>query len=70
MIQGDLLILVLLVVSVSDSSLYPQSESCCPSLLVTSPSLARSDQPSKMGHYHHVGAMNGREGLYKNRIGG
>ena len=46
------------------SLLLPQSEKCCKSLLVTSPSLALSDQPDKLGQYHHVGAMNGRR-VYK-----
>ena len=48
----------------STTSLFPQSEKCCKSLLVTSPSLTLTDQPDKLGQYSHIGAMNGRR-VYK-----
>ena len=40
--------------------LWPRAEQCCPSLLVSSPSLASSEQPLKLGVYRQVGVMNQR----------
>ena len=42
------------------STLYRQARRCCPSLRVSSPSLAGDAQADKMGLYRRVGAMNGR----------
>ena len=62
-----LLLVFLLVGSVllsarasGQESLWPRSEECCSSVLASSPSLAGSDQPLKLGVYRHVGVMNQR----------
>ena len=52
---------VLLTASAREQErLWPRSEECCSSVLVSSASLASSDQPGKLGVYSHVGAMNQR----------
>ena len=62
-----LLLILLLKVSVlvtvsarEEETLWPRSEDCCPSVLVSSPSLASSAQPLKLGLYRNVGVMNRR----------
>ena len=60
------MLLMLLLLSASglcaaDSTLFLKARRCCPSLLVSSPSLAGDAQPDKMGIYTRTGSMNGRQ---------
>ena len=48
--------------------LWPRSEDCCSSLLVSSPSLASREQPGRLGVYSSVGVMNQRR-VYQHQTG-
>ena len=55
-----MLLVLLLCSSVLADSLWPRSEQCCRSVLVSSVSLASREQPLRLGVYRHAGVMNRR----------
>ena len=63
-----MLLVLLLCSSVEADSLWPRSEQCCRSVLVSSVSLASREQPLRLGVYRHAGVMNRRR-VYQHQDG-
>merc|ERR1712012_489670 len=62
------MIFLVSILAREEDRLTSRSAQCCRSVLLSSPSLTSSDQPSKLGVYSHAGVMNGRR-VYQHQEG-